>query len=449
MTAVRRMLPPIAIDGHHVDEHLLDGAVRATIDALGDLRLSTGSTFTAAPDSLSVIVGLAAAQITGASLALAPADAGRFATPRLEVTASGRVDLARGPSVRVPAQTAVLFFTSGTDATPKVVAISRAGLEHQAAATAERLAVAPGERLLLPLPIWHAYGFSVLLMARHAGAHVHIEHRVAPIPILRRLAERRYATLDGFPGLYRKLLVAARDDPERLCELGRLRVRGCGGDVLAPALQDAFVDAVGAPIHDGYGLSEAGPNVALSGPGDNRIGTVGRPLDGVQVRVAADGEIHVRSPSVALGGYDADDPAVPLPIAGDDGWLQTGDLGSIDADGFLRVTGRKKHVIMVYGEAHSPVTIEQAALTVEDVAEAVAVGRAGEHERGDAITLFVAGASRPTGALRDAVAHACAMRLLAALRPHDIHVVEALPQLHSGKPDRSALRSLAAESRQR
>jgi long-chain acyl-CoA synthetase len=152
----------------------------------------------------------------------------------------------------------------------------------------------------------------------------------------------------------------------------RLRVAVSGGAPLDPAV-GAFFAAIGVPILEGYGLTECTTASHLNEPGRLRLGTVGTPLAGVEARIAGDGEVLLRSPAVFLGYHG--DPEATAAVLGDDGWLRTGDLGEIDGDGYLTVTGRKKEIIITAGGKNlSPQAIERALCTSPYVADALVVG---------------------------------------------------------------------------
>lgn len=153
---------------------------------------------------------------------------------------------------------------------------------------------------------------------------------------------------------------------------GRLRIPVSGGAPLAQEIAE-FFDAVGIRIIEGYGLTECTTACATNVPDRYRFGTVGRALPGFEVRIADDGEIEVRSETVFQGYFN--EPEATAAVLGPDGWLKTGDIGELDDDGFLRITDRKKDILVTAGGKNvAPQNIENDLKTSKYVSQALVVG---------------------------------------------------------------------------
>ena len=154
---------------------------------------------------------------------------------------------------------------------------------------------------------------------------------------------------------------------------GRFRFAISGG---APLAEDvaAFFWSAGVEVYEGYGLTETSPVLAVNRPGEWRLGTVGRPIPGVTVRIASDGEVLAKGPGVMDGGYWRKKEETDS-VFDADGWFHTGDIGSFDLDGFLTLTDRKKEILInAYGKNIAPAPIEAALRAIRFVASAVLIG---------------------------------------------------------------------------
>jgi long-chain acyl-CoA synthetase len=153
---------------------------------------------------------------------------------------------------------------------------------------------------------------------------------------------------------------------------GRLRVGVSGAAPLSTDVME-FFHALGVPVIEGYGLTETGSSATVNEPDDFRIGTVGRPVEGAEIRLAEDGEILIRSDAVFTGYYK--EPDATAAALTEEGWLRTGDVGEIDAEGFLRITDRKKDLIITAGGKNiAPQNLENALKTSRFVSQALVVG---------------------------------------------------------------------------
>ena len=293
-----------------------------------------------------------------------------------------RLDLLEGVATRSPAATGVckITFTSGTTGSPKGVCLDTPMLEAVARALASRIHAAPGMAqtpgvhfTLLPLgtllenvagvyvPLW--LGRSV---AVRAGREIGLEGSSGiDVPSLgRALHAARPDSLIVLPQILRALVAAAE---KGFPPPASLRFIAVGGAATPVALLER-ARALGMPVYEGYGLSECASVVALNAPGADRPGSVGRVLDHVRVRVR-DGAIEV------AGNVFAGYLGQPPPDRG--AWLDTGDLGRLDDEGFLYVTGRRKNVIISsFGRNVSPEWVESELSLCPSIAQVMVIGEA-------------------------------------------------------------------------
>ncbi|MER7766837.1 long-chain fatty acid--CoA ligase [Kitasatospora sp. NPDC096140] len=440
---------PLTVDGADVPRaHLVELTDRLTAELAGHGVGAGRAVMPATGDPVTTVATMLAADRLDAPVLLGGHAATDAEPAWAVVDATARVRAARDrPGGPLPERTAAVLWTSGTSGRPKAVALSRQALAYQGDATAAHLGISARDRLLLPLPLHHSYAYSVLQVCRSTGAHLYVESGFQVRRIIRRIRDARITSMDGVPSMYRALAADAGSHPETRAALAGLRIRGCGGDVLAPGLHERFVGRTGVGLHDGYGLTEAGPNVAINVPGRIRPGSVGSLLDGTRARVhGPDREVQVNSPSLMTGYVDpATGALLPAPFT-EDGWLPTGDTGAVSPDGHLTITGRIKEVLIVHGETVAPAILEDVIRTVPGVAEAVVLGRPGR-ARGDEIHAFVqpADGAADRAALRARVLAACRGALPPQLRPRAVHLAAELPRTASGKVERRGLRALYAD----
>jgi acyl-CoA synthetase (AMP-forming)/AMP-acid ligase II len=442
----------LIIDGEPLPAAHLLRMVDSATSALEDLGVGEeAAVSTPARSGLPVVVAALAARRLGAALVFGvtpPADGAqprRMPAARVCDGPSGGdpvVEPARpgpGDSLALPGECAVVFPTSGSTGWPKSVLLSRGALEYQAAASGERFEVTPADHWVVPIPLSHAYGFSILQMWLRFGCTLHVLSALRPGGVAKAVGDPRSSMLDGVPALYAVLLRLAEREHDLRGRLAGLRLRGCGGDVLPEPLHRRFAEVTGQPIHDGYGLTEAGPNVAVSTPSVFRPGTVGRALSGTQVKIANEtGELLVRGPGL-MSGY-LDDPGATARAFTAGGWLRTGDRADLSADGFLRIIGRLKDVIIVQGETFAPAAIEQVLLEHPGVAGAAVVGQPGGRQGDRVVAYIVARSPAPGASLVAELARSCRAVLPPAMRPRTIELIARLPLLATGKLDRGALR---------
>jgi long-chain acyl-CoA synthetase len=276
-----------------------------------------------------------------------------------------------------PQTLATIMYTSGTTGHPRGVMLSQGNLASNAQATADAYPNNPSEVRLGFLPLSHIYARTCDLYAwvYRGSQYALVRNRET---ILDDCALVHPTTINGVPYFYDKL-------SRRLHESGKSSQPGivqhllggqvkhcfCGGAAL-PAHVEAYFESQGVPILAGYGLSETSPVISVSTKEHHRAGAVGRVLPGVEVRFAEDGELLTRGAHVMLG-YWQDEAATEAVLK--DGWLRTGDLGRLDDEGYLYITGRKKEILVTaLGKKVEPTAIERQLVASPLILQALVVG---------------------------------------------------------------------------
>jgi long-chain acyl-CoA synthetase len=288
-----------------------------------------------------------------------------------------REELSRRESALESDDLATVMYTSGTTGNPKGVMLTHANLLSNALACIEASPAQPDAVQLGWLPLSHIY-------ARTADHYVSLARGTllclaeSPETVVQNLADVQPTHMSSVPRFYEKLLAAVgSSDPE---ETGR-RLRGVfgpriewlgsGGAPLPPAIASAFQGA-GLLVLQGYGLTESSPVISFNRKTSYKLDTVGQAIPGVEITTAADGEVLTRGPHV-MKGYWKDPAATAQAIR--DGWLYTGDLGRIDRDGFLSITGRKKELLVLSnGEKVVPSFLEGLLLADSLIDQAAIYG---------------------------------------------------------------------------
>jgi acyl-CoA synthetase (AMP-forming)/AMP-acid ligase II len=347
-----------------------------------------------------------------------------------------------------PSDDALLVMTSGSTGAPKSVLLTHGNLLSNAYGVAERTGVTPEDRLLHILPLHHTNGTNNLLIVPFScGASVAMLERFRAETFYRDIATHRPTYVTGVATHYSRLLAHA-PPPGALTSLRFLR---SGAAPLGAQLHRDIERHLGLPLIHSYGLSEDTCTATMNPPSARRIGSVGTALAGQRVAVLApgseqpvpagsEGEICIAGPSLMKSyvppARHADGPSVR------NGWLRTGDLGWLDAEGYLTVSGRLKEIIIRGGENLSPGRIEEAILRDPAVRACCVVG-APDADLGEVPVAYVVardGASVRPEAIRDRVR----AELPRACVPARVTVLPALPEIGVGKIDRAALKRLAA-----
>lgn len=272
---------------------------------------------------------------------------------------------------------ATIIYTSGTTGNPKGVMLTHANLLSNVEATLSLSEQQSSDILLSWLPYSHIYARTIdLYVTAQSGATLALAESMDTLVI--NLAEIQPTWMTAVPRFYEKVWSRVEHLPpeqqkEKLWKIfgPRLKHLSSGGAPLPKHICKAFTE-VGLPLLEGYGLTETSPVISFNSLDSNRIGTVGKAIPGVEVRIASDGEILTRGPHV-MRGYWRNPEATAEAIR--DGWFHTGDVGSIDADGYLSITDRKKDLFITSaGKNIAPSELERLLIGDIYIDQAVVYG---------------------------------------------------------------------------
>lgn len=346
-----------------------------------------------------------------------------------------------------PDDVALVIYTSGTTGRPKGVMLSHANALAMAGQAAQGLEMDSDTRTLLVLPLFHVNGIMVSTLAPLlAGGSMVIEKRFDPTTFFELVGESRATFFSAVPTIYAILQSVT---PPTADQISSLKYVVCGAAPASVELLTATERLLGVPVLEGYGLSEGSCASALNPlRGVRKAGTVGPVIPGQRIRIVDPdgrpqepgeiGEIVIAGPTVMLGYLGRDDETRRTIV---DGWLHTGDLGRLDADGYLTVVDRLKDMIIRGGENIYPKEIENATLSLPGVTAAAVVGRP-DPVLGERPVLYLS--TTPEFALDSAAIIESLGRSLSKYKlPSDVVFLDPLPTNAVGKIDKPRLRELA------
>jgi acyl-CoA synthetase (AMP-forming)/AMP-acid ligase II len=344
-----------------------------------------------------------------------------------------------------PAALALLIYTSGTTGAPKGVMLDHANLDAMTRMGRDDLKVTQADRSLLILPLFHVNGIVVsVLLPLMAGGSVVVASRFNPHTFFDVVEAERPTYFSGVPTIYS---LPATPPAEVQPDTSSVRFAVCGAAPAPPELLNRFEGRYAIPIVEGYGLSEAtcGSTINPIG-GPRRAGTVGLPFPGQELRIlnsdgspaapGVDGEVAVRGANVMRGYLGRPDETAKVLR---DGWLRTGDVGHLDADGYLTLVGRSKEMIIRGGENIYPKEIEDVLTSDPTVLEAAVIGVPDE-KWGQVVVAYVQPEPGQTADADSLLLH-CAQSLSGYKRPSAIHVLDELPRNAVGKVAKPTLRA--------
>jgi long-chain acyl-CoA synthetase len=369
-----------------------------------------------------------------------PAQEGTTALSDLEAREPADI-VARGDE-----ELAALLYTGGTTGRAKGVMLSHENLWYTGKASHEHGFRADIDRTLVPLPLSHAFGLLVTVVGMH-----HTQPMIAvlqrwfdPTQFLQLIQEQQIQVATVVPSMVQILLSMPIED----YDLSSLRYLVSGAAPLPREVAEGFMKRVPtATIREGYGCTESGAVISANPPTDVKMGSVGQPIPGCEVKIVDDddhevergqlGEICCRSKGVMMGYWNAPDVTAQTIR---DGWLHTGDIGYLDDDGYLWVVDRKKDLIIRGGFNVFPRDVEDALLEHPAVAMAGVIGRP-DPKFGEEVVAFVSLKPGQECAAEDLVEFTKG-KLSRYKYPREIHFVPAIPLTTVGKVDRKALRAL-------
>jgi fatty-acyl-CoA synthase len=330
-----------------------------------------------------------------------------------------------------PGDPLLLIYTSGTTGKPKGALLTQANCFWTNISFDGATGVRGDDVVLQVLPQFHVGGWNVQpLLAWLKGATVILEREFDPGRVLRLIAEQRVTTMMGVPSIY--LLLAQHEGFAR-ADLSSLERAVVGGAPMPEALLETWANR-GPAIVQGYGLTEAAPNVLCLPPEDavRKLGYAGKPYPFVDVRLADDGELQVRGPNVFPGYWRNDDATAAAFTA--DGWLRTGDVAEADEEGFYRIKGRLKDMYISGGENVYPAEVEAVLHEHALVRDAAVVGV--PHERWGEVGIAFVVADNVT---EDELVAWCDAHLARFKVPASVRFVDEIPRNSLGKIQKQEL----------
>jgi long-chain acyl-CoA synthetase len=354
--------------------------------------------------------------------------------------------------------TASILYTSGTTGNPKGVMLTHRNFVTNCEASLTKMKLTGKDVGLCILPMFHSFAWTGnVLICMRLKTKLVISPAIAPAKPWLKLMGRHGVTLfSAVPQVYSvlaKQCCGFQGYILRWLFFRKVRLAISGAAPMSPAIQAAFEKVYGIPILEGYGLTETSPVTTINAPDARRAGSVGSAIDGVQIRIVDDaerelpigeeGEICVKGDCVMKGYYKL--PEATRDAFTKDGWLKTGDVGVLDAEGFLFIRDRKKDMIIIKGLKVFSAQVEAVLMEHPAIEEAAVVGLPDEHgdETIKAFIVLKKGAAVDKAALMQF----CRAKFDAYKRPRDLEIVESLPKNALQKVLKRALRQRELEKK--
>ncbi len=338
---------------------------------------------------------------------------------------------------------ALIAYTSGTSGLPKGAMLTHANLRANVEQMrASPIAVSPEDVVLCVLPLFHIFGLNVVLnLGVCVGAEIVLMQRFDPAASVEAIAKEAVTVVAGAPPVYVAWLNAP---PE---SFANVRVAISGAAPLSKEVLEQFRERFGVTIWEGYGLTETSPALTFTGIGGvAKPGSIGRPLDGVELRLVDEdgedveegdpGEIVVRGPNVFSGYWNHPDYTEQAFV---DGWFRTGDVGVADDDGDLYIVDRRKDLILVSGFNVYPREVEEVLRRHPGVGDCAVVGDH-DDQTGERVRAVVVPDPPGVSLTEEEVIEFCSRSLAPYKLPRTVEIVTAIPRNAAGKVLRRELK---------